>query len=92
MTRLRGFTLIEILVVLVIIGVVATLAVVRLGPRDDELLKQEAERLALLLEDARVGELAFNPADRSLMGIRHENGYATLVRIPHPHLTPPNFN
>ena len=38
----------------------------------------------MLLEDARVGEIAFNPADRSLMGIRHENGYATLVRIPHP--------
>jgi hypothetical protein len=38
----------------------------------------------MLLEDARVGEIAFNPADRSLMGIRHENGYATLVRIPYP--------
>ena len=39
----------------------------------------------LLLKDARIGELVFNPADRSLMGIRHQNGFATLVRIPHPY-------
>ena len=39
----------------------------------------------MLLEDARIGELAFNPADRSLMGVRHRNGIATLVRIPHPY-------
>lgn len=37
-----------------------------------------------LLKDARVGDLAFNPADRSLWGVRHYNGIATLVRIPHP--------
>ncbi len=39
----------------------------------------------MLLEDARVGEIVFNPADRSLMGVRHQNGFATLVRIPHPY-------
>ncbi len=39
----------------------------------------------MLLEDARIGELAFNPADRSLLGVRHQNGFATLVRIPHPY-------
>jgi hypothetical protein len=39
----------------------------------------------MLLEDARIGELAFNPADRSLLGVRHFNGYATLVRIPYPY-------
>jgi hypothetical protein len=38
-----------------------------------------------LIEDARVGEIVFNPADRSLVGIRHVNGIATLVRIPHPY-------
>ena len=41
----------------------------------------------MLLEDARIGEIAFNPADRSLMGVKHENGYAILVRIPHPYDT-----
>jgi len=38
-----------------------------------------------LLTDARIGDLAFNPADRSLWGIRHLNGIATIVRIPAPY-------
>jgi len=39
----------------------------------------------MLLEDARIGEIAFNPADRSLIGVRHAFGYAVLVRIPYPY-------
>jgi hypothetical protein len=39
----------------------------------------------MLLEDARIGEIVFNPVDRSLMGVRHNNGIATLVRIPYPY-------
>ena len=39
----------------------------------------------MLLEDQRIGELAFNKADRSLWGVRHLNGYASLVRIPYPY-------
>jgi hypothetical protein len=39
----------------------------------------------LLLKDARIGELVFNPVDRSLLGLRHQNGLAALVRIPHPY-------
>ncbi|HEY6087431.1 MAG TPA: hypothetical protein VIV84_06825 [Burkholderiaceae bacterium] len=39
----------------------------------------------LLLEDARIGDIVFNPIDRSLMGVRHESGLASLVRIPHPY-------
>jgi hypothetical protein len=38
-----------------------------------------------LLEDARIGDLAFDPSDRSLWGLRHLNGYVTLVRIPYPY-------
>jgi len=41
----------------------------------------------LLFGNARVGEIVFNPVDKSLMGIRHENGLATLVRIPQPYDT-----
>jgi len=41
----------------------------------------------MLLEDARIGEIAFNPVDRSLMGVRHDNGIASLVRIPYPYDT-----
>ena len=39
----------------------------------------------LLLKDARIGEIVFNRVDRSLLGIRHLNGLATLVRIPYPY-------
>lgn len=49
----RGFTLIEILVVMVIVGIMVSLVGVRLMPDDDRLLASEAQRLALLLEQAR---------------------------------------
>lgn len=39
----------------------------------------------MLLEDARIGEIVFNPVDRSLLGVRHNNGIAVLVRIPYPY-------
>jgi hypothetical protein len=42
-------------------------------------------RTRMLLKDARIGDLAFNRADRSLWGIRQLNGICTLVRIPPPY-------
>ncbi len=39
----------------------------------------------MLLEDARIGEIVFNPVDRSLLGVRHNDGIATLVSIPFPY-------
>ncbi len=38
-----------------------------------------------LIDFSRTGELVFNPADRSIWGVRHDNGYATIVRIPKPY-------
>jgi hypothetical protein len=39
----------------------------------------------MLIRDARIGELVFRAQDRSLWGVRHLNGLATLVTIPHPY-------
>ncbi len=39
----------------------------------------------MLLRDARIGDIVLNKVDRSLWGIRHQNGYATIVRIPAPY-------
>lgn len=41
-------------------------------------------RTTVLQRNARIGDLVFNPADRSLWGVRHDNGYSTLVRVPAP--------
>jgi hypothetical protein len=38
-----------------------------------------------LLKGQRIGDLAFNRADRSLWGLRTNNGYVILVRIPYPY-------
>lgn len=38
-----------------------------------------------LMKNQRIGEIVFNKSDRSIWGVRHLNGYATLVRIPHPY-------
>jgi len=48
----RGFTLIEILVVLAILGVTLGLVRVNAMPDDGEILRQESVRLALLIEQA----------------------------------------
>lgn len=45
----------------------------------------ETGKSKAVLKDARIGDIAFNPADRSLWGVRHLNGYASLVRIPEPY-------
>ncbi|MFH1212708.1 MAG: hypothetical protein V1681_01340, partial [Candidatus Neomarinimicrobiota bacterium] len=38
-----------------------------------------------LITDVRTGDLAFDPADKSIWGVRHENGISTLVRIRSPY-------
>jgi hypothetical protein len=42
-------------------------------------------RKKMLLKDARIGDIVLNPVDKSIWGIRHENGLATIVRIPPPY-------
>ena len=53
--------------------------------RDLLALDLETGKSRTLFEEARIGELVFNRSDRSIWGVRHLNGIATLVRIPHPY-------
>ena len=38
-----------------------------------------------LIQDARIGDIAFNPSDKSIWGVRTQNGAAGLVRIEPPY-------
>ena len=51
--------------------------------RDLVALEVDTGKEKVLLKDARIGELVFS--QDGLYGVRHENGLATLVRIPHPY-------
>ena len=53
--------------------------------RDLVRLDPATRRQEVLMKDARIGDLAFNRADRSLWGIRHLNGLCTLVRMTAPY-------
>lgn len=39
----------------------------------------------MLLQDARIGDIVYSPADRSIWGLRHLNGFVSLVRVPYPY-------
>ena len=51
--RTQGFTLLELLIVLVIVGVMLGAVVLNAAPGDRQLVQNEAQRIALLLQLAR---------------------------------------
>lgn len=53
--------------------------------RELNAINVDTGRKRRLLTDARIGDLAFNKTDKSLWGVRHQNGFVTLVRIPPPY-------
>jgi len=53
--------------------------------RDLMAIDLETGETEMLLEDARIGELVFNRQDKSIWGVRHLHGLASLVRIPYPY-------
>ncbi|HEX5236996.1 MAG TPA: hypothetical protein VFW39_00840 [Sphingomicrobium sp.] len=53
--------------------------------RDINAIDVDTGKKRRLLTDARIGDLAFDAADKSLWGIRHQDGFVTLVRIPAPY-------
>src|SRR5690606_24101401 len=52
--------------------------------RDLMELDLQTGKTRMLIEDARIGDLAFNSRDGSLWGLRHLNSYVTLVRLNPP--------
>lgn len=55
------------------------------GLRDLKEVDVRTGKARFLLKGARIGDLAFDAADRSLWGVRQDDGYATLVTIPYPY-------
>lgn len=53
--------------------------------RDLNVIDLDTGKSKKLMQDVRTGDLAFNRIDKALWGVRHYNGYSTLVRIPYPY-------
>ncbi|HXL19498.1 MAG TPA: hypothetical protein VN961_18435, partial [Streptosporangiaceae bacterium] len=53
--------------------------------RNLEALDLRSGRSRMLLRAARIGDIVYNPADRSLWGLRLNNGFVMVVRIPFPY-------
>jgi hypothetical protein len=53
--------------------------------RDIVAVNVDTGKKRMLLKDARIGDIVLNPVDKSLWGVRHQNGFATIVRIPAPY-------
>ncbi len=55
------------------------------GWRDLHVVNVATGDQRMLMRDGRLGDLAFNPVDSSLWGIRNYNGLTTIVRVPRPY-------
>jgi hypothetical protein len=49
------------------------------------MLDLRSGKARMLLKGARIGDIVYNRADRSLWGLRLDNGLVELARIPHPY-------
>jgi hypothetical protein len=55
------------------------------GMRDLNVVDVKTGRVRMLLKNDRAGDLAFNPTDKSVWGVQHNNGYSTIVCFPKPY-------
>ena len=55
------------------------------GWRDLNVVDVKTGTVTLLLKGIRTGDLTLNPADKSIWGVQHHDGYSTIVRIPPPY-------
>ena len=82
----HGFTLVELLVVLVVIGITLGMTMVQLMPDNRAVLRQEAKRLAVLLENATLeaqasGQTLGWSGEASHYRFWKKNAYNDWVRI-----------
>ncbi len=55
------------------------------GWRDINVLDLNDGTTRMLFRDCRTGDLVYDRADSSLWGVRHHNGFSTLMRMPFPY-------
>ncbi len=53
--------------------------------RDLHELDPATGKTRMVLEDTRAGDLVVSPADQAIWGVRHANGYSSLIRIAKPY-------
>ena len=53
--------------------------------RDLNAVDVKSGKSRMVLRDTRTGDLVYSAADRALWGVRHSDGYTTLVRIGEPY-------
>ena len=49
--------------------------------RDLNSFDLKTKKIKLLNEDARFGDLALNPVDKSIWGVKHDNGFSTIIKM-----------
>jgi len=52
----------------------------------------KTRKTTVISRNLRVGDLVFNPRDRSLWGMLHSNGLSSIVRLEPPYNTPKNLH
>ena len=53
--------------------------------RDLNVVDINTKKVTRLITDVRTGDLAWNPTDRSIWGVRHENGISTIIKVNPPY-------
>jgi len=53
--------------------------------RDLNMVDLSTGKIKVLMKQSRIGDLVFNPGDKSIWGMQHHNGFSTLITLPPPY-------